>query len=130
MARTGQPYPTDGELAILRVLWRGGPTRLSAICEALSVQRKVAPTTVATMLKIMKRKGQVKRTAGTEGVRWQAVLSQKEAGSSLLANLVHRVFEDSAQQVVLHLLDEGHLSAEDQEEIRRLLTARTRKPRP
>jgi predicted transcriptional regulator len=129
MARTGQPHPTDGELAILRVLWRSGPARLSAICEALGVQRKVAPTTVATMLKIMKRKGQVKRTAGAEGIRWQAMLSQKEAGSSLLANLVNRVFEGSAQKVVLHLLDQGHLSADDQEEIRRLLSARTGKSR-
>ena len=129
MARTRLPHPTDGELAILRVLWQRGPSRLSAIGEALSAKRKVALTTVATMLKIMKRKGQVTRIVDLEGVRWEAVLTQAKAGSRLLSNLVSRVFEGSAQKVVLHLLDEGHLSAGDQEEIRKLLAARARKSR-
>jgi len=129
MARTTKQHPTDGELNILRVLWQCGPSRLSAICEILGTERKVALTTVATMLKIMKGKGQVKRTVGGEGIRWQAVLSQTQAGSSLLANLVDGVFEGSAQKVVLHLLEEGQLSDDDREEIRKLLESRARKPR-
>jgi len=129
MARKSTGHPTDGELNILGVLWDRGPSRLSEICEALSVEREVAPTTAATMLKIMSRKGQVEKVNGREGIRWQAKLSQGEAGSSMLKRLVHRVFQGSTRKLVLHMIEAGHLSAEDRQEIRNLLeTAKQRKP--
>lgn len=127
MARSTSEQPTEGELNILRVLWRHGLVRLSVLCEALAAERRLAPSTVATMLKIMQRKGQVKRVVDRDGIRWQAVLSQAEAGRGLLANLVERVFEGSAHKVVLHLLDDGQLTAEHQEQIRKLLAARARR---
>jgi Fe2+ or Zn2+ uptake regulation protein len=80
MARKSAEQPTDGELNILSVLWELGPSRLSEIVEALSTERQVAPTTVATMLKIMSRKGQVERVNDGEGIRWQAKLSQGRPG--------------------------------------------------
>lgn len=119
-----RPPPTNGELTILQVLWKLGPSRLNTICEALSQERKVALTTVATMLKIMKAKGQVKRTIPGRGAMWQATLSQEEAGNHYLQNLMNRLFEGSAQKLVVHLLERGNLSAENQEEIRKLLGAR------
>ncbi len=129
MARKSTEQPTDGELNILNVLWQRGPRRLSEICEALSAQRPVAPTTVATLLKIMSRKGQVERIRDYEGVRWQARLSQRQAGSNLIQRLVERVFEGSTRKLVLHLLEAGHLSAEEQQQISDLLeTRQQRKP--
>ncbi len=127
MARSPSEQPTHAELAILRVLWQRGPCRLSTVCEALSQGRKVAPTTVATLLKIMKRKGQVTRTIGPGGIRWRAALTQGRASSNYLRDLVDRVFEGSAQKLVLHLLEGGHLSVADQKEIRRILNSKTTK---
>lgn len=128
MARKSTEQPTDGELNILNVLWQRGPSRLSEICEALSTERTVALTTVATMLKIMSRKGQVERVNGVDSIRWQAKLSRGEAGSSMLERLVERLFEGSTRKLVLHLLESGHLSAKDQQELRNLLgTARQQK---
>ena len=128
MTRATTAQPTPGELNILRVLWESGPSRLSAICAALSDERKVAATTVATMLKIMKRKGQVKRRLSPAGIVWQARLSQTEAGSSMLANLMGAVFEGSAQKLVLHLLERGQLTENDQRQIRELLASNRRQP--
>ena len=128
MTRATTAQPTPGELNILRVLWESGPSRLSAICAALSDERKVAATTVATMLKIMKRKGQVKRRLTQAGIVWQARLSQTEAGSSMLANLLGAVFEGSAQKLVLHLLERGQLTENDQRQIRELLASNRRQP--
>ena len=124
MARTRKEQPTDGELNILQVLWQRGPSRLSEICEALSQGRRVAATTVATMLKIMKGKGQVKRDDSGEEILWEATLSQKEAGSSYLQHLVNRVFDGSAGKLVLHLLEQHHLSAGEQRDIQELLAAK------
>jgi len=124
MARKSTEQPTDGELNILNVLWQRGPCRLSEVCEALNAQRPVAATTVATILKIMSRKGQVERVSDDEGIRWQAKLSQRQAGSHLIQRLVERVFEGSTRKLVLHLLEAGHLSAKEQQEISNLLVMR------
>ena len=123
MARSGREHPTDGELAILKVLWKQGPVRLSVLCEHLGKERKAAPSTVATMLKIMKNKGLVERVSPGTGVVWKAKLTQKEAGSGMLQSLMNQLFEGSAQKVVLHLLEGGKLSHKDREEIRRLLAS-------
>ncbi len=126
MPRSKKEQPTAGELNILCVLWTMGPSRLSTICEVLSRKRKLAPTTVATMLKIMKAKGQVKRVRSEAGVVWNATLSREDAGSTILQDLMDRVFEGSARKVILHLVERGDLSEEDQKEIRRLLESKSK----
>ena len=128
MARKLTVHPTDGELNILHVLWAQGPSRLSEICQALSGERQVALTTVATMLKIMSGKGQVQRINDGENNRWQAKLTRHEAGDTLLQRLVDRLFEGSTRNLVLSLIERGHLSQDDQREIKKLLqTAKQRK---
>ena len=103
MPRSKKEQPTAAELNILRVLWTTGPSRLSTICEVLSRKRKLAPTTVATMLKIMKGKGQVKRVSSGAGVVWKATLSREEASGNIVHNIMDRVFEGSARKVNPHL---------------------------
>jgi predicted transcriptional regulator len=101
-----------------------GPSRLSAICEVLRRDRKVALTTVATMLKIMKGKGQVRRRLSKDGVVWEAKLSHADAGSSMLATLVNDLFDGSAQKLVLHLIERDQLSEADRRQIQALLDRR------
>lgn len=129
MARPSNEHPTNGELSILKVLWEKGPSRLGVIRETLSEKRKTAPSTVATMLKIMKEKGLVERVSSGKGLVWQARLTQEAAGSGMLQTLMNRLFEGSAQKVVLHLLEVGKLSRKDREEIRQLLESQPKRKR-
>jgi BlaI family transcriptional regulator, penicillinase repressor len=129
MARPASTQPTDGELEILKVLWPSGPVPLGQVCAALRRRRPVAPTTVATMLQVMRGKGLVKRSRGPRGFLWSAKVSQEAAASRLLGKVLDHVFDGSAQRLVAHLLDEGKLSTRDRQEIRRLLeTSGRRKP--
>lgn len=129
MARPASAQPTDGELKILKVLWPSGPMPLGHVCAALRRQRPVAATTVATMLQVMRGKGLVKRTRGPRGYLWSAKVSQEAAATRLLGKVLDHVFDGSAQRLVAHLLDAGKLSAQDRQEIRRLLeTSDRRKP--
>jgi BlaI family penicillinase repressor len=123
MPRPASRQPTDGELEILKVLWREAPLPLGEVCAALRQRRPVAATTVATMLQIMLDKGLVKRTRGPRGSLWAAKVTQERAASGLLRRVLDHVFDGSARRLVAHLLDEGQLSARDREEIRRLLAA-------
>ena len=130
MARPASTQPTDGELEILKALWPSGPVPLGHVCATLRRQRPVAPTPVATMLQVMLGKGLVKRTRGPRGFLWSAKVSQEAAASRLLGKVLDHVFDGSAQRLVVHLLDEGKLSARDRQEIRRLLETSDRQKPP
>jgi len=121
LTRPPSQHPTDGELEILNVLWDAGPSELGKICAAIRRNRPVATTTVATMLGVMLEKGFVKRTNGPRGYLWSARLSQGTAAKRVLRRLVDRLFEGSAQSLVVHLIESGELSEKDRQEIKRLL---------
>jgi BlaI family transcriptional regulator, penicillinase repressor len=120
MARSPSPQPTDGELAILKVLWAHGPAELKRVCAGLRNGR-AAPTTVATMLQIMLKKGLVQRAQGERGSLWSAKVSRDAVSSGFLRKVIDSVFDGSAHRLVAHLLDSGKLSQHDLREIERLL---------
>jgi len=121
MARPLSSHPTDGELEILNILWEHGPSPLGEICSALRETRPLATTTVATMLKLMLDKQLVKKSEGEKGYVWSARLTRQSAKKSFVRKLLDRAFDGSAQHLVAHLFEAGHLSEKDREEIRKLL---------
>jgi BlaI family transcriptional regulator, penicillinase repressor len=121
MPRPPNTQPTDGELEILKLLWSAGPSELGRIASALNQERKVATTTVATMLKVMLDKGLVKRKRGEGAYQWSAKVSREAAEAGLTGKLVDRLFDGSARRLVAHLIEEGQLSATDRREIQQLL---------
>jgi BlaI family penicillinase repressor len=121
MARPPNSQPTDGELEILKLLWSEGPSELGRITAALNEDRKVATTTVATMLKVMLDKRLVTRKQGDRGYQWSAKVSRENAEAGLTGKLVDRLFDGSARRLVAHLIEEGQLTAADRREIQQLL---------
>ena len=121
MARPSSTQPTDGELRILQVLWEAGPAELGKVCSALRRSRPVATTTVATMLKVMREKGLVKRSQGPRGYLWSATAGEKVTTKGLLRKLLDTAFEGSAQRLVAHLLEDGKLSRADRAQIQQML---------
>jgi BlaI family penicillinase repressor len=130
MARPPSTHPTDAELEILKVLWEAGPSELGGIVSALNRERAVAPTTVATTLKVMVQKGWVERAQGPRGYRWSARVSREQTTSGLLRRLVDRAFDGSAGRLVARLIEDRALSQRDREEIRRLLENREGETKP
>ena len=123
MARRASGQPTDGELEILQLLWQTGPAELKRIYARLNEQRKVASTTVATMLGVMLGKGLVERRSGPRGYVWSAKVTRDAAARGLLTKLVDRLFDGSAQRLVAHLVEDGQLTPDECREIRELLAA-------
>jgi len=98
MARPASLHPTDGELEILHVLWADGPSALSSVCDRLREQRKVATTTVATMLRVMLNKRLVKRRGAGRAARWTAVVTHQAAAHGMVSKLVDHVFDGAADR--------------------------------
>ncbi len=121
MPRPPADRPTDGELEILNVLWERGGLELGEIHAALNEQRKLALTTVATMLTVMLGKRLVARRKGKRGYVWSAKVTRDAAAEGMVRKLLDRVFDGSAQQLVAHLIEHEQLSAADRQEIVKLL---------
>lgn len=130
MARPPSQHPTEAELAILHVLWEHGPCRLSQIRECLSPQRELAPSTIATTLGIMFRKKLVQRQKRKGVITWRALVDRAAASDDMLNNLIDRIFDGSAKNLMAHLIEQKHLNASDHHAIRQLLKdAQNNQPR-
>lgn len=105
--QTQQPEPTEAELEVLRVLWQLGDSTVRQVHEVLGRDNPVAYTTVLTTLQIMHQKGLVRRDASERAHVYAAALSQRKAQKRFLGKLLHRVFEDSAAELVMQALGSG-----------------------
>ena len=108
------PHPTEGELAILRVLWtRRGPTTVREVHQALSRTRDTAYTTVLKMMTIMAEKGLVTRDESERSHLYTAAYPEPVVQSALLRELMHRAFAGSAVQLVQSAIDADAASADE-----------------
>lgn len=118
------PKPTDGELAILRVIWERGPSTVRQIHEILTQNRPTGYTTILKLLQIMTEKRLVRRDETERTHVYQARLSEGETQRQLVGDLLDRAFGGSAKKLVMQALAARQASPQDLEEIRRLLRER------
>lgn len=116
------PNPTDGELAILRVLWQlGQPATVREVHEALLRQKDTAYTTVLKMLTIMSEKKLVRRDESERSHRYEALYSEPAVQSSMLKSFVNNAFGGSALKLVQQALADGKASTAELDEIAKLI---------
>lgn len=116
------PRPTEGELAILRVLWsRREPATVRDVHDVLSRGKNTAYTTVLKMLTIMAEKGLVSRDESERSHTYRAVHSEPVVQASLLKDLMRRAFSGSALTLVQRALDDEIASPEELEAISKLI---------
>jgi predicted transcriptional regulator len=116
------PNPTEGELAILRILWsRKAPMTVREVHDVLSRSKDTAYTTVLKMLTIMAEKGLVRRDESERSHSYRPVQSEPAVQASLIKDLVRRAFSGSALTLVQRALDDEMASAEDLDAIAKLI---------
>ena len=113
--------PTASELEILRVLWTRGPSTVREVHEALCEQKSLGYTTVLKLLQIMTAKGTVRRNENQRAHVYEACLPATETKRQLVGDVLQRVFEGSASQLMIHALEGRRTSKKELEELRRLL---------
>ena len=116
------PHPTEGELALRRVLWAGGaPMTVREVHAVLSQQKDTAYTTVLKMLTIMADKGLVLRDDAQRTHTYRAVHAEPVVQASLLKDLVRKAFSGSATALVQRALDDAMTSPEELDAIAKLI---------
>jgi BlaI family penicillinase repressor len=121
MGRRKPPRPTDGELAILRVLWQRGPSTVREVHEVLCRARPTAYTTTLKLLQIMSEKNLVRRDESQRSHVYQARLPEEQTQRQLVRDLLERAFGGSAQKLVMQALAAKKASPDELARIRQLL---------
>ena len=118
--------PRLGELqhAILRVLWDRGEATVAEVHRALHDERGLATTTIATMLTKMERKGVVTHRTEQRRFIYRATVEEPEVRSSMVQDVVDRVFAGDRGALVHHLLTDGEIAEGEIEELRALIERR------
>ena len=121
MAGANLPKPTEAELEILKVLWRRGAGTVREVYEELSRAKEMGYTTVLKFMQIMAEKGLVVRDETERAHVCTARVPQQETQQQIVGDLLHRVFEGSAAQLVMQALSSKQTSAEDLQAIKQML---------
>jgi BlaI family transcriptional regulator, penicillinase repressor len=111
---------TAQELEIMKVVWQRESATVRDVYEALLERRKVAYTTVMTMMKILEQKKYLKKTQRERAYVYRPAQPQRQVIGAMVRDFVNRVFNGSAEPLLVHLVEEHDLSREDLEEIARL----------
>ena len=113
--------PTEGELAIMRVLWEAGPQPVSEIKRVMDEAKPTGYTTVLKLLQIMTGKGLVDRDESQRPQVYRPKYSREQTQRQLLRDLVQRAFGGSVKDLVLQALATKKSTPEELEAIEQLL---------
>ncbi len=112
----------------MKVVWKLETATVRQVYENMLERRRIAYTTVMTMMNILESKGYLKKRAEDRAYVYQPSQPKKLVIKSMVSEFVNRVFNGSAEPLLAHLIEDRHLTEGDLEEIRRTIKA-ARKPK-
>jgi predicted transcriptional regulator len=112
---------TPQELELMKIVWQKGPVTVRDVYETLLERRKIAYTTVMTMMRVLERKGYVKTRRENRAFVYRPARPERQVLRSMVREFVDRVFNGSAQPLLVHLMEDRRLSPKELEELERLI---------
>lgn len=113
--------PTESELEILQVLWDRGLASVREVHEELSKTKDAGYTTTLKLMQIMNEKGLVKRDDSVKTHIYQPAVSREKTQKHLLGKMINTLFGGSTTQLVMQALGNHKASADELDEIQKLL---------
>lgn len=127
MKATAQSNPTPSELEILQVLWSRGPSTVREVHDTLGATKQIGYTSVLKLMQIMTAKGLVTRSEDQRAHVYEAGEPAEKTKQQFATDVLQRVFQGSASELMLHALAGRHSSKEELKELRRMLDEFERK---
>jgi predicted transcriptional regulator len=116
----------DLQHAIMQVLWGRNEATVAEVHEALYEERRLAPTTIATMLRKMEQKGVVAHRVEGRQFVYRPAVSENAVRSSMVGELLERLFAGDPAALVSHLVEDREIDSREIERLRALLDAADR----
>jgi predicted transcriptional regulator len=121
LARSKSATLTEAELRIMNVLWDRGSATVHEVLEALPERPALAYNSVLTIIRILEKKGYAKHVKDQRAHVYLPQVDRKDATRFEVRHLVSRFFGNSREQLVLNVLEESGIDAEELDRVRQLL---------
>jgi predicted transcriptional regulator len=116
---------TGREAQVMEAVWRLGEATAEQVREALP--EPLHDSSVRTLLRILEAKGYLRHAARGKAYLYSAKVGREKAQGKALGDLLARFFGGSAEDLVLRLIEEDHLTPEQLDELRRAGPQRARR---
>lgn len=105
----------------MKVVWGRETSTVRDVYETLLKRRKIAYTTVMTMMKILEQKKYLKRTQEDRAYVYRPARPQNQVIKGMVREFVDRVFNGSAEPLLVHLVEDRRLSRKDLDDISKMI---------
>ena len=119
--RRKNPTLTEQELEIMKIVWEFGAATVRDVYETMLSRRRIAYTTVMTMMKIMEDKKYLKRRLDGRAYVYEGTRSKKQMIREMVSEFINRVFNGSAEPLLAHLVEERRLSEKELKQIAKMI---------
>ena len=121
MARSKSATLTEAELRIMNVLWDKGPATVHEVLQALPAKPNLAYNSVLTIIRILETKGYLKHVKDKRAHIYMPKIDREDATRFEVRHLISRFFGNSHERLLLNILEEGSIDAEELARMRQLL---------
>lgn len=105
----------------MKVVWDLENATVRDVYETLRKRRKVAYTTVMTMMNILADKKLLKRSPQGRAYVYKAARPKKEIVTAMVRDFVGRLFDGSARPLLVQLVEDEQLTEQDLKQIRDII---------
>ncbi len=105
----------------MKVVWALEKATVRDVYETLLARRKIAYTTVMTMLKVLEDKGYLKRSRVGRAYVYTPRKPKEQIIRSMVRDFVDRVFNGAAEPLLVHLVEDRRLSEKELAEVAGML---------
>ena len=109
---------TEAELRLMKILWRRGESAVTDLVSALPEDEPLAYNSVLTTIRILEQKGYVAHRQEGRAFVYRPAVAEDEASRSEVRNVLGRFFGNSREQLVLSLLGDEEIDAEELERLK------------
>lgn len=115
------PQPTERELMILAILWKGGSGTVKSVNEEMNKAERVGYTTTLKLMQIMTEKGLLMRDDSQFKHIYKPAVTEESTQNQIVGNLLERAFGGSAEKLVMRALSAKKVSRKELIKIKKLL---------
>lgn len=115
------PTLTEAELRLMEVLWQKGPATVHTVLEELPIKPPLAYNSVLTTIRILEKKGYVQHAKEGRAHVYMPLVGREEATRFEIKNLVGRFFKNSHELLLLNILEDKSISADELTRLKQLV---------
>lgn len=105
----------------MKIVWEREHATVRDVYENLLERRKIAYTTVMTMMKILEQKKYLKKTQDERAFVYRPTKPKNQVIRGMVREFIDRVFNGSAEPLLAHLVEDDQLSQKELDELARMI---------